>query len=348
MHLLRLYQETGAHAGRTLQFDKPRVRLGRSPDNDVVFDPNVDLDASGHHCELQWDQGAWVVADNASRNGTYVNGVKVQRQRLNPQDLVECGRGGPRLRVDPSGAAVTVGGPGLGPAAGTVAGGPAFAPPAAPVVPPPPAPPAQGPLSVGEAMTSQLPPGAQVGKRTMAFMIDQALARATVRRTSPALKLAFGALTLLVVGGLSVLGFYVWDEREQRDEDRRRPPSTSGDPSTAGARLAAANEGSIYLLAFARPNDRDRGFCTGFAVTASHIATNAHCVRIAQDEERRGARLFALRRSHERAASVAPHALADEAVDALRAARPVIGSGGESQALRNLGQTVARRPAHDA
>jgi V8-like Glu-specific endopeptidase len=307
MAVLRLYQETGAHAGRSLHLEKLRVRLGRSPDNDVVFDPNVDLDASGHHCELLFEQGHWVVVDNASRNGTYLNGVRIQRARVNPQDVLECGRGGPRLRVDPTPAlAVPPAVPASAAAAGTVAGGPAFLPPPlanAPAAPFPPAP-APGPvaagqppreLSVGEAMASQLPQGAQVGKRTMAFMIDQAVARASVRRTSPTFKVAFAALTVLVVTGLSVLGFYVWDERERRNEDRQGPGPPSGDPSTAGARLAAANEANIYLLAFARPNDRDRGFCTGFAVTAAHIATNAHCIRVAQDEERRGARLFALR-----------------------------------------------------
>jgi hypothetical protein len=36
--MLRLVQEFGAHAGRSLEFHSARVRIGRAPDNDVVFD----------------------------------------------------------------------------------------------------------------------------------------------------------------------------------------------------------------------------------------------------------------------------------------------------------------------
>ena len=87
--MLRLAQEFGAHAGRQLSFDQDRVRLGRQPSNEVAFDPNVDLDSSGNHCEIRRENGAYVLVDLESRNGTFVNGQRITRHALRTGDLIE-------------------------------------------------------------------------------------------------------------------------------------------------------------------------------------------------------------------------------------------------------------------
>jgi V8-like Glu-specific endopeptidase len=344
--MIRLSQEFGAHAGRQLSFDQDRVRVGRAPDGDVSFDPNIDLDASGRHCELVREGGAWFVVDLGSRNGTFVNGQRVSgKHKLVPSDVVECGRGGPRLRVmfDAPAARTVAALP--GPAATATAYGAPSVPiprvaapaPAAPVAAPLAAPAAPGPKStvavpaaelhgivaqaagapvLGAAPTAlpghgtpgllptpgpsqaHAPGGGGIGKRTMNLMIDQALARQA--KGHRGLQVAVVLLTLLVLGGLGAGGWYYWDREYNRDPEPARAEvvqqAAGNDPSNAGARIAAANEAAVYLLALVQPsNNVLRGFCTGFAVSADLVATNAHCVLRARDELRRGARLVLLR-----------------------------------------------------
>jgi DNA-binding CsgD family transcriptional regulator len=68
-----------------------RLRIGRTPDNDVVLagDPEV----SRAHAQLEPAGGGWtLVDDGASRNGSFVNGGKVVRhQRLLDQDMLRIG-----------------------------------------------------------------------------------------------------------------------------------------------------------------------------------------------------------------------------------------------------------------
>ncbi len=343
--MIRIVQEFGAHAGRQLPFEKERVRIGRAPDGDVVFDANVDLDASGRHCELLFVDGSWHVVDTGSRNGTFVNSVRVQRQQLKHNDVIECGRGGPRLRVEiPAGAAAApvVSAPlGQGPF-----GLPHAAPPPAPAPAPAP-PPGQNPFaagvpaqsapvfgaksgtvampemqvgpggvfnaagsapggfgptgqasavasaqgSVGREIAAALPNDAKVGKRTVALMIDQALAAHTERaRPNRGLKVMVGFLATIMLAGLGLGAWYV------ATDDRSTNRNANGnDPSMVGSRIATANEGNIYLLAMRGADGRVRGFCTGFAVTDSLIATNAHCVRVVTTEAQRGGQLVVLR-----------------------------------------------------
>lgn len=64
--------------------------IGRAPDCDVVVnDPSV----SRRHAEIRWHDGAWHLHDLGSRNGTYVDGEKVQDTRLPGSCLVKLGVG---------------------------------------------------------------------------------------------------------------------------------------------------------------------------------------------------------------------------------------------------------------
>ncbi len=67
--------------------EEPSV-IGRLPACAVsLSDPNV----SRHHAELRWEDGAVVLSDLGSTNGTRVNGVAVRRQRLLDGDEVAVG-----------------------------------------------------------------------------------------------------------------------------------------------------------------------------------------------------------------------------------------------------------------
>jgi hypothetical protein len=54
----------------------------------VVEEPSV----SGEHAKIRYENGVFVIYDLASTNGTYVNGHRVEKQRLMDNDLVRLGR----------------------------------------------------------------------------------------------------------------------------------------------------------------------------------------------------------------------------------------------------------------
>ncbi|WP_309058534.1 FHA domain-containing protein [Streptomyces sp.] len=65
------------------------VRIGRAPDNDLVVD---DLIVSRYHAELHVHvDGSYEIVDLGSHNGTYLNGVLVDRADIRPGDIVGVG-----------------------------------------------------------------------------------------------------------------------------------------------------------------------------------------------------------------------------------------------------------------
>jgi len=107
--MIRFHQTFGAHAGRVTELDQETISFGRMPDCDVAFDPQADLDASGRHAEVVKQGDTWHVIDSGSRNGTWLNGQKVQRAVLSSGDEIEFGMGGPRVKVEIVGAKPAVG-----------------------------------------------------------------------------------------------------------------------------------------------------------------------------------------------------------------------------------------------
>ena len=97
--MIRLRQTTGADSGREFEFNQDLIRLGRMPDSDVNFDPEVDLDASGRHAEIRNEDGRYLLIDTGSRNGTWLNGQRIKHAALNSGDEIEFGRGGPKLSI---------------------------------------------------------------------------------------------------------------------------------------------------------------------------------------------------------------------------------------------------------
>ncbi len=62
--------------------------LGRSTECDLLIpDPSV----SRRHAQLFFRDGKWILVDLDSKNGTYINGVQVQRAELLPGDVVALG-----------------------------------------------------------------------------------------------------------------------------------------------------------------------------------------------------------------------------------------------------------------
>jgi pSer/pThr/pTyr-binding forkhead associated (FHA) protein len=81
--------ESGPDAGHTHRAGDHAVRLGRSPDNDVILrDPAT----SGHHARLERRGDQFWIVDLGSTNGTFVNGEAVQEKQLNTGDRLTIGQ----------------------------------------------------------------------------------------------------------------------------------------------------------------------------------------------------------------------------------------------------------------
>ena len=65
------------------------VTIGRAPDNDIPVD---NLAVSTYHARVYAEAGRLVVEDLSSLNGTFVNGLRVERAMLNDGDAIEIGK----------------------------------------------------------------------------------------------------------------------------------------------------------------------------------------------------------------------------------------------------------------
>lgn len=83
--------------------DRPRLRIGRTPDNDIVID---NLAVSRLHALIEEDRGSYFVRDCDSLNGTEVNGVRVNRHRLADGDEITIAKHTIVFRAQPGHAVI--------------------------------------------------------------------------------------------------------------------------------------------------------------------------------------------------------------------------------------------------
>jgi len=86
-------QKQGKH--KELVFDQ-NVTIGRHPSNDIHFD---DPRVSRFHAEVIFDGQWWWIRDLNSKNGTYLNGKKIEFERLPLRGIIELGLGGPTFET---------------------------------------------------------------------------------------------------------------------------------------------------------------------------------------------------------------------------------------------------------
>lgn len=67
------------------EVDRPRLRIGRTPDNDIVID---NLAVSRLHALIEEEKGGYFVRDCDSLNGTEVNGSRITRRKLEDGDEI--------------------------------------------------------------------------------------------------------------------------------------------------------------------------------------------------------------------------------------------------------------------
>ena len=61
---------SGSNEGKKYTFQKERISIGRSADNDIPL--SSDSAISSNHAELIWGSNKWHIEDNNSKNGTYI------------------------------------------------------------------------------------------------------------------------------------------------------------------------------------------------------------------------------------------------------------------------------------
>jgi RsiW-degrading membrane proteinase PrsW (M82 family) len=94
---LRLSVQSGSLSGQERELETGSLLLGRGPDCALVFNPTVDNMVSTRHAYIQQESDGFYVVDNNSTNGTFHNGQRVSRAKLNNGDYVELGVQGPRI-----------------------------------------------------------------------------------------------------------------------------------------------------------------------------------------------------------------------------------------------------------
>ena len=88
-----------AGGGDPIPLLKERLLVGRRESCDIVLRfANV----STNHCELELHQGYWFVKDLNSRNGTRVNGYRVNCKRVDPGDQLRIAKHGYRVDYSPT------------------------------------------------------------------------------------------------------------------------------------------------------------------------------------------------------------------------------------------------------
>src|SRR5262245_19816853 len=141
MAILRLHR----HGAPPLEIDRDRVVVGRDPSCEVVID---DKSVSRRHAALERRGSVFVVVDQGSANGSFVNGEQVSEAALYDGQELRLGMVPFRVQIESEAEGTLLmggaagGGPAtmLMPSAPHAASAPAYAPQPAPGYAPPPAP----------------------------------------------------------------------------------------------------------------------------------------------------------------------------------------------------------------
>lgn len=285
--MIRLRQTFGVHTGRTVEFSGSPVRAGRAADSDLLFHAEGDIDASGRHAELVQHAGGWEIVDVGSRNGTFLNGRRIEREAIKLGDEIEFGAGGPRLVVE------------------TVFGKAELSSPAA----------------IGEAKTELAEPGPSsapesYGPRTVGLMIQNAVERARgeagALRKKPSTTLSAlqkpAGLAMLAGGCLLVLaalllfatfGIILYGRLSDAEGFEGPGDAVDGEANVVlqSDFDADLHSKAVYVLKADRQSESS---CVAFAIESRMLASTASCVLALHQARSRTSPLLAIGMDGER------------------------------------------------
>jgi signal transduction histidine kinase len=79
----------GVDQGSRFELAEQRIRIGRGAQNDIRI---LDTEVSRRHATLTWSERGYVLTDENSSNGTFLNGSPVRSQPIRNGDQVQLGR----------------------------------------------------------------------------------------------------------------------------------------------------------------------------------------------------------------------------------------------------------------
>jgi signal transduction histidine kinase len=88
----------GVDQGKRVEVDQDQLRIGRGAQNDLRI---LDTEVSRRHATIVREQGGFVLRDDHSSNGTFVNGQPVRSRPLASGDQVQVGRTVLLFSIDP-------------------------------------------------------------------------------------------------------------------------------------------------------------------------------------------------------------------------------------------------------
>jgi DNA-binding NtrC family response regulator len=89
LHLRRCILQSVDDPTQEWSFDKEEVRIGSMEDNDVVISDDT---VSRYHCRIAQEDTGYVLVDQRSTNGTFINKVRVREAFLKPGSIVSVGQ----------------------------------------------------------------------------------------------------------------------------------------------------------------------------------------------------------------------------------------------------------------
>ncbi|HEU0031185.1 MAG TPA: sigma 54-interacting transcriptional regulator [Kofleriaceae bacterium] len=89
LHLRRCILQSVDDPTQEWSFDKEEIRLGSMDDNDVVLSDDT---VSRYHCRIVQEDTGYVLVDQRSTNGTFINKVRVREAFLKPGSIVSVGQ----------------------------------------------------------------------------------------------------------------------------------------------------------------------------------------------------------------------------------------------------------------
>jgi DNA-binding NtrC family response regulator len=89
LHLRSCILEAADESKQQWTFDKEEIRIGSMEDNDVVLPDDT---VSRYHCRIIQDDTSYILVDNRSTNGTFINKVRVREGFLKPGCVIACGQ----------------------------------------------------------------------------------------------------------------------------------------------------------------------------------------------------------------------------------------------------------------
>jgi len=85
---MKLHYSKQDGAAKDFEIGERSITIGRSPDADIIL---LDEKVSRVHCGIRLWDGEFYIKDLKSKNGTYVNGRRVEVNKLKSSDVIKIG-----------------------------------------------------------------------------------------------------------------------------------------------------------------------------------------------------------------------------------------------------------------